>query len=375
MAPRSRRSAALTAFPAILALLTSCGQGAATPSASTVPASSSAPRTATSAPLTLQAPEGLAFGPDGQLYVSDFSGNHVFRLEADGSLTVVAGNGVSGFSGDGGPAVAAQLREPAGLAFDAEGNLLIADHHGNRIRMVDADGTITTVVGGGQAGDGGPATEARLDGPIAVAFDVGGALVVSDALEHRLRRIDDDSSIITTIAGNGQATPHGTGPSGDGEIATAVPLTFPWYLAVAPSGDIFVACSDRHRVYRIDPDGILHLVAGTGELGSAGDGGLAVEATLNWPNGLALGPDGSLFVSEGEGDRIRRIGPDGVISTYAGTGEGGFGGDGGPAVEAQLDGPFSLALDSAGNLFVADGNNGRVRRIDSAGAITTVAGG
>ena len=100
-----------------------------------------------------------------------------------------------------------------------------------------------------------------------------------------------------------------------------------------------------------------------------------MEATLNWPNGLALGPDGSLFVSDGEGDRIRRIGPDGVISTYAGTGEGGFGGDGGPAVEAQLDGPFSLALDSAGNLFVADGNNGRVRRIDSAGAITTVAGG
>jgi sugar lactone lactonase YvrE len=290
-----------------------------------------------------------------------------------GTLLTVAGIGKKGFAGDGGPATQAMLNNPYGLAFDAAGTLFIADRLNNRVRKVSPEGIITTVTGSGpktpQEADGGPALDAKLTAPEDVAVDGSGNLFIADSGQQRVRKVSPDG-IITTVAGNGDEN-----FSGDGGIATEAALLGPGGLAVDAVGNLFIADTRNNRVRKVSPDGIITTVAGNGQAEFSGDGGRAVEAALNKPFHIAVDTTGSLFIADWANNRVRKVGLDGIITTVAGTGEAGFAGDGGPAREAKLFGPDGVAVDSAGNLFIADLYNHRVRKVTPDGIITTVAGG
>ena len=226
---------------------------------------------------------------------------------------------------------------------------------------------IDTVAGGG-IGDGGPAVEAGLSFPVGVAVDGSGNLFIADRGKHRIRRVDP-AGTITTVAGTGEG-----GFSGDGGPAVEAALFVAAGVAVDGSGNLFIADSWNRRIRRVDPAGTITTVAGTGERSFSGDGGPAVEAGLSFPVGVAVDGSGNLFIADYGNHRIRRVDPAGTITTIAGTGEEGFSGDGGPAVEAALSFPAGVAVDGSGNLFISDSRNHRIRRVDPAGTITTVAG-
>lgn len=319
-------------------------------------------RAATAAGLAY--PRSAIYDGAGNLYVADMANHRVRKIDRrSGKISTVAGTGAVGFAGDGRQARGATLAYPAGLAFDRSGNLYIADSENNRIRRVKAaTGVIETFAGSGNwgfAGDGGPAMQADLSQPLALALDGDGNLLVADSFNDRVRKIDLESLVITTITGNGTET-----STGDGGPATLAAVSLPVALAVNPAGDLFVAEQEGNRIRRIDhATGVITTVAGTGEFGFAGDGGPATAARLYRPRGLAFDPSGGLFISDSENFRIRRVSPAGVITTYGGTGESGFGGDGGPAA-AALFSPAGLANDYDGTgLAVVDEANNRVRRI------------
>ena len=281
----------------------------------------------------------------------------------------IAGTGEVGDGGDGGPATGAQLYQPTGLAVDGGGNVYVVDRDNHGIRRIDPEGIITTIAGTGEnefGGDGGPATEARLSFPNAVMVDGIGNIFVTDGVNSRIRRIDAEG-IITTIAGTGEQ-----GFGGDGGPAIEAQLNRPHTMVLDGAGNLYVTDRDDFRIRRIDAEGIITTIAGTGERGFAGDGGPATEAQFNHLYGLALDGAGNLYVADRYNRRVRRIDPEGIITTIAGTGEWGNAGDGGPATEAQLSSPYSVAVDKAGNLYV--GEDCRVRRIDPEGIITTIAG-
>ena len=308
----------------------------------------------------LSSPYGLAVDGSGNLYVTDLSNNRIRRIDLEGVITTIGGTGERGFSGDGGPATEAQFNFPTGLAVDGSGNLYVADTGNTRIRRIDAEGVITTIAGtgeGGAGGDGGPATEAQLAFPFGLAVDGSGNLYVADTNNHRIRRVDAEG-VITTIAGTGER-----GFGGDGGPATEAQFSSPYGLAVDGSGNLYVADLSNNRIRRIDLEGVITTIGGTGEWGFGGDGGPATEAQFSFPNGLAVDGSGNLYVADTNNRRIRRIDAEGVITTIAGTGERGFGGDGGPATEAQFSFPNGLAVDGSGNLYVADQYNNRIRVI------------
>jgi len=319
----------------------------------------------------INAPNSLALDW-ANLYIADGGNNLVRRVDlATGTITTFAGTGTSGFSGDGGPATAAEMSSPGGLAVDL-GNLYIGDYGNSRVRRVDlATGTITTFAGTGVAGfggDGGPATAAQLNNPRGLALD-SASLYMAEHGNNRVRRVDLATGTITTFAGTGVA-----GFGGDGGPATAAHFIRPIGVALR-SGNIYIADTTNNRVRRVDlATGTITTFAGTGVAGFGGDGGPATAAQLNAPNGLAL-DSGNLYIAEAVGQRVRRVDlATGTITTFAGTGVAGFGGNGGPAAAALLNGPLCLALDSA-NLYVAEYSNNRVRRVDLAtGTITTFAG-
>ncbi|MGP3691553.1 NHL domain-containing protein [Streptomyces sp. IBSNAI002] len=291
--------------------------------------------------------------------------------EVSSPINRFAGCGASGFSGDRGPAALARLSSPHGIAAAPDGSVVFADLLNNRVRKVDAEGTVTTVVGDGRwgdTGDGGPATEARLKYPYGVALAPDGALLVADTNNHRVRRVGPDGTI-TTIAGDGLA-----GYGGDGGPATGARLNHVTHIAAAPDGSVFLADTFNHRIRRIDPAGTITTVAGTGSRGSTGDYGPAAWAALNCPYGLAPAPDGTLLFADTNNHRIRRIGRDGTVTTVAGNGLPGDTGDGGPAVRARLNSPRDVAVAPDGSLVIADSFNDRLRKVDPAGVITTVAG-
>jgi uncharacterized protein (TIGR03437 family) len=455
----------------------------------------------------------------GALFLSDEQNHVVFRLTPDGMLTIVAGNGIGGYSGEGGPAVNASLRSPLGLALDAEGNLFISDPADHRVRRVDSRGVIRTVAGTGRrgyAGDGDAATAASLNEPRGLALDAGGNLYIADSGNHRVRRVGRDG-VIATIAGNGEArtagdrgqaanasvnnpsavatdragnvfiaetdrirqidaagtitsllsgfsisglivSPQGVlyfsdsgtlqhqvfrvsertpvvvagilrpGFSGDGGPASEASLNAPGGLAVDPAGNVYIADRDNfrlrrvdvagiittiagngqfrfsgdgltargatlnqpaavapdgrggllivdvgnHRIRRVSAGGVIETIAGAGVAGYSGDGGSATSAQLNLPQGVAAGPDGSVYIADQANNRVRRVAPDGTITTFAGGGT--SLGDNGPATLAQLRFPFSVAVDAAGNVLIADTLNHRIRRVDRNGNIVTIAG-
>jgi len=326
---------------------------------------------------SLNGPWGVAVDAHGNLFIADSGNGSIRRVDAATQIiTTVAGNGAVGQpSGDGGPATSATITSPQGVAVDSQGDLFIADTFGGQIRRVDGVGeTISTVAGGGSGGDGGPATSAILIYPAGVAINGSGNVFIADFFSQRIRRVDATSGIITTAAGNGIL-----GYLGDGGPATSASLSFAYGVAADGQGNLYIADTSNNRIRRVDAaTGIITTVAGGGQWNNLGDGGPATSAFLAGPYSVALDAQGNLFISDPGDNRVRRVDAvTGIISTVAGNGTMGFSGDGGPATSASLNLSIfgGIALDAEGNLFIADCYNNRIRRVDAAtGIITTVAG-
>ena len=315
--------------------------------------------------------DSLVFDRDGNLYGSDCSAGRIVRLNDAGGATVVVGSGPGGFSGgssgDGGPATAARISCPHATAFDSAGTMYVTDHNSNLIRRVDEAGIISAFAGGGTGGDGGPATSAQIDRPVGIAVDAAGNVYFS-GYDNRIRKVDTNG-VITTLAGTGAA-----GFAGDGGPASSALLDGPAGLAFDPQGNLYVADSNNNRIRRIDPSGTITTVAGTGASGEDGDGGPATAATLADPESVAFDAAGNLYVGDAVGNRVRRISTEGVISAFAGTGAEGYAGDGGPGSAALLSATGSavgLAIDSDGNVYIADPGNHCIRVVAPNGIIST----
>ncbi len=383
---------------------------------------------ATSAHLFL--PNRVAVDGLGTLVILDHGNNRVRRVDTAGIITTVAGNGTIGSTGDGGPGTQASLFPLRAIATDEHGNVYIGSSvstsepwsYDNRVRLLDSAGTIDTVVGIGENGDGGSALDAVID-PQGVTTDRDpryADLYIADGRNNQVRKVDAVTGVVSTVAGTGEA-----GFSGDGAPATAARLWGPSDVALDANGNLYIADQNNKRVRRIDPRGYIATVAGNGAFGYNGDGGLAINAALSSPSGIAVddagnlyiadkynyrvrkvsaqgivstiagngtynlfdppgtnGPaiqaplgvptdavvasDGSVYIAEFGTHRVRRVRPDGIIVAVAGNGNYGASGDGGPAVNALLNGPYRLALDAERNLYIADANN-RVRRVDGSG--------
>jgi hypothetical protein len=306
-------------------------------------------------------PRGIALEPDGGFVFADAFAHTVRRVLPDGTITAVAGTGTVGFAGDGGPAVAAEFDQPHGVAITRDGTLLIADTLNERIRAVSGAGTITTVAGTGEhgfSGDGGPSSQAAVFAPRGVTAAPGGGFLIPDSDNNRIREVAADGTI-TTVAGTGE---HGF--SGDGGPATSAELSKPFAVVPTLDGGLLISDIGNNRVRKVDANGTITTVAGNGIRGYAGDGGPAVDAELDSAANLAALPDGGFLIADGGNDRVRRVWPDGTITTIVGTGEAGFSGDGGPAAEAEIDNPTAIAvLPTFRGFLLADAGNHRIRLV------------
>ncbi len=293
-------------------------------------------------------------------------------LNAQTITTIVNVAGSHGFSGDGGPATAAQIEGTPGLCVDLRGNIYIQDYGNNRIRKVNPGGIISTFAGGGSStADGIPATSASLTLPTEGVITVDGSGNVYFGETHKIRKVDAATGIITTIAGNGSA-----GFSGDGGPATAATIAYPFGICFDASGNLYIGDYANFRVRKVNTSGIISTYAGS-SWGSSGDGGPATAAQFQSPTGVFADVAGNLYVADIYDSRIRKIDTSGVISTYAGSGSSGFGGDGGPATASSVGfyEPSDVSMDSYGNLYIADWHNDRIRMVTPTGIISTFAGG
>ncbi|HEV2446706.1 MAG TPA: hypothetical protein VGS58_12315, partial [Candidatus Sulfopaludibacter sp.] len=323
--------------------------------------------------------EGLAIDTQDNLYFTEWYGHVVVKVSRDGSVTTIAGTGSPGFSGDGGPANVAQLNGPSGVTLDASGNIYIADTLNNRIRKIGADGNITTIAGTGPCGtmgDYGPALAAELCEPAETVFDGSGNLLIADYGNRRVREISPDGTIVT-IAGNGKFDSGSiySGSNGNGGPELHATFFLIGGAAFDQQGNLYVSDFLGINVRKIAANGTVSTIAGSGQNGYSGDGGPALQAQLVYPGPVSVGPDGAVYVITGD-SRVRKITPDGNIKLVAGTGTGNGlvrdQGDGGPAVDATLNEPGGVAFDQHGNIYIADTSNARVRKIDSGGIITTI---
>jgi len=309
----------------------------------------------------------------GDIYFAD-NDNHVIRKIdiVNNIITTVAGTGSLGFSGDGGLATNATFSLPTAVCTDHLGNIFISDKSNQRIRKVDhSTGIISTIAGTGSAGytgDGGPATTATLSQPHGMQTDSVGNLYFADRTNHVVRRIDAVSGIITTVAGMGTS-----GFQGDGGAATAALLNFPMSVCLDDSGNIFIADQINHRIRKVDAiTGIITTIAGIGSPGFSGDGGSASLAELNQPYDVTIDASGDLYISDTNNQRIRKItAGTGIISTYAGIGTGGFSGDGGPATSAQFNFPSGINVSPSGTLYIGDKLNHRIRKVSACTSTTS----
>ena len=303
----------------------------------------------------------------GNLYTPDYDNAVVYKTDRFGSTSTIAGTGTAGYSGDGGTALNARLSRPAGVAVTPDGVIYIGDSGNDRIRKITPSGIITTYAGTGTAGfagDGGPAASARLNGPFTLALDGVGALYFVDYENHRVRKIKTDGTI-STVAGSG-ATRY----AGDSGLATASSI-FPGWIYVTPDGTIYLtddglSTNANQRVRKVATNGTISTVAGSGTIGYAGDGGPATAAVFNTTAGVAADLYGNVYIADADNARIRKVTPNGLIATFAGTGKAGFSGDGGAASAALLNHPSAMTIDSDGNLFVVDQAYKRIRKITPA---------
>jgi len=308
-------------------------------------------------------PSGMALGPDGALYVCDTNNERIRRIAADGIVTTVAGNGTAGWSGDGGPATAASLHEPWELRFDSAGNLLWVERLSAVVRERDAKtGIIRTVAGNGQSGfsgDGGPATQAELHEPHSLALDPQGNLFICDIHNQRVRRVDHVTGIITTFAGNGQRR-----PIAEGAARAGTALSGPRAAAFDADGQLWLVLRDGNQLLRFGSDGRIHVVAGTGKKGASGDGGPALAATFAGPKGLAIAPGGDVLIADTDNFAIRALDPrTGIITRIAGTGQKGDGPDGDP-LACALNRPHGILAGPKGVIYIGDTDGNRVREVD-----------
>ena len=325
---------------------------------------------ATSAALAR--PLGIAVDKKGNIYVTDSVNCEIRKINTKGIIGRFAGTRICGYSGDGGPAYLAEISFPSGLTFDGEGNLLFADFDSQRIRKITPSGTISTIAGNGTSGysgDGGPATQASIASPQGVFADSVGNVYIADTFNCVIRMVDT-SGVIHTVAGN-----HTCGFSGDGGPATSAELLDPLAVVADGDGSLYIADTSNSRVRKLDASGVISTYAGNGSGGNAGNGGPATSAGIGAPSGLVL-RQGSLYVSTGSNIWAVNQSTQ-IISLVAGnaTGSFGFGGDGGPALSATFNGISALAFDNSGNLLGTDSSNARVRKIDSSQNVTTIVGG
>jgi DNA-binding beta-propeller fold protein YncE len=306
-------------------------------------------------------PYGLAVGPDGALYFCEIGNHRVRRLDLKShQLSTVAGTGTKGYSGDGGPALQASLNEPYEIRFDKAGNMFFVEMQNHIVRRVDGKTkTISTVAGTGSAGfggDGGPAAKAQFRQPHSIAFDPEGKLLVCDIGNNRIRRIDLTSGVIDTYAGTGEKK-----PTPDGAPLTGTPLNGPRALDLDSKGNLYLALREGNTVHRIDSKaGKIYHLAGTGEKGYTGDGGPAKQAKLSGPKGIAYSSDGGVYIADTESHTIRRIDlKSGVITTVLGTGERGDGPVGAP-LQFKLNRPHGIFVDKKGLIYVGDSESHRI---------------
>jgi sugar lactone lactonase YvrE len=288
------------------------------------------------------------------------------------NINTIVGNGIPAYSGDGGSALLAQLDHPKGVAIDAAGNVFIADAGNNVIRKINTGGIISTFAGNGTpgySGDGLTATAASLNAPNGVAFDSLGNLYICDADNYCVRKVNT-SGIMSTYAGTGGVT----GYSGDGFAATAAEMTFPGGIALDPSGNLFITDEYNHCVRKVNIAGIITTFAGAGGMGYTGDNGPATAANIGFPFGIACDGYGNVYISQTLNNRILKVNTSGIVNNLAGDGTNGFLGDGSPATAGEFDTPWGIASDGAGNVYVADNANERIRKITPADTLFTVAG-
>ena len=320
----------------------------------------------------LSGPYSVAVDSSGNVYIADSFNNRI-RKVSNGSISTVAGNGTAGFDGDGKSATSGQINSAIGVAVDSSGNIYIADTNNNVIRKV-AGGNISTVAGSNTApgpygGDAGAATGGYLYHPTAIAFDGAGNYFIADSGNARIRKVGKDG-IINTIAGNSISS-YNT----DDVVATLSEINNPQGLATDALGNLYVADTNNHRIRMVTPGGIISTIAGTGAGGFSGDGGPANKARINNPKGVAVDTAGNVYIADTFNNRIRIITLDGNIATIAGSGAAGSTGDGGPGLQARLFFPTGIAVDSAKNVYVADNQNNRVRKLTNIPQIPAIASG
>ena len=320
-------------------------------------------------------PTEVAVDAAGNVYVADQGNNSIRKVSTAGIISTFAGNGTmlsysctTCYGGDGGQATAAELWEPAGVVVDAVGNVYIADYGNSRIRTVNTAGIISTFAGNGTnaySGDGGQASSAELYGPNGVAFDAAGNVYIADTDNNRIREVTT-AGIISTIAGNGT-----TGYSGDGGQATAAELNLPYGIAVDAASNVYIAVERNNRIRTVSTAGIISTVAGNGTLGYSGDGGQATAAEFNYPYGVAIDAAGNLYIDDESNERIRTVSTAGIINTVAGNGAVGYTGDGGQATVASFNNPKGVAFDAASNVYIADYGNNCIRKVCVSACATT----
>ncbi len=318
-------------------------------------------------------PYGIAVDSAGNLFIADSGNNRIRKVTASsGAISTVIGNGILGFSGDGGLATQAQLSGPSSVALDGAGNLYLCDSGNNVVRkFVPSTGIITTVAGmagrTGYTGDGGPATAATFNAPNGLSIDVSGNIYIADTANHAVRRIDAVTGILTTVAGTGNA-----GFNGDNIPARTAQLNAPWSVTADARGNLYIADQGNHRVRMVNPAGTISTIAGNGHADFSGDGGPATKATINAPASIAIDVTGNLYLADAGNNRVRKVyASDGTITTIAGTISQSISGDGGPATMAGLYGPYTLALDGTGSLYIADVFHNRVRMVQANQAMLT----
>jgi len=319
---------------------------------------------------TLNSPTGVTSDMSRNMFIADTANNCIRKVDTNGIISSIAGNGTTTYTGDSGSANSARLGSPTGVAADTFGNFFIADRSFQRIRKVDANGVITTIAGNGVAGynGNGPALLSKLNNPNNVVIDNLGSPIIADQSNNRIRKVRANG-LFSTIAGTGTAS-----FSGDGSAATLAAVNSPAGVALDAAGNLFIVDQSNQRIRKVDTNGIITTVAGNGTAAYSGDGGAATNASLNNPAGIAVDAGGNLLIADKSNNRVRKVNTNGVISTVAGTNTSGFSGDGGLAMTNRLNGPTSVAVDSDGNLFISDQNNNRIRQVGTNGTITTIAG-